>query len=77
MDTGEGRFKGFTASGEKEFKERMSELQKLYPGHGGIFKVGEEVELKGSRFKISKILQGGLKLKLLPKVSEDMSDTLL
>lgn len=65
MDTGEGKFRAFTADNPTEFKSKVDELHKLYPGHGGIFKEGEKVELKGSSFVISKILQNGLKLKLL------------
>lgn len=67
MDTGEGRFEQFEAYNEKDLKQRMTELEGIYPGHGGVFHEGEIVELKGSRFKISKIISNGLKLKLLPK----------
>jgi hypothetical protein len=79
MDTGDGTFRKFAADSDGEFKKKVDDLHKLYPGHGGIFREGEEVELKGSlvegeevslktsRFVISKILQDGLKLKLLPR----------
>ena len=60
MDTGEGTFMRLT-------EENIDTALKLYPGHGGIFREGEEVELKGSSFVVSKILQNGLKLKLLSK----------
>lgn len=67
MDTGKGYFEEFYAKNEEEAKEHMERLLKLYPGHGGIFHEGEEIELKGSRFRISKIITNGLKLELLPK----------
>jgi hypothetical protein len=71
MDTGDGRMVQFDAPDPseklKEYQKAVEDMQKLYPGHGGIFKVGEEVELKGSRFTISKILNNGLKLKLTEK----------
>ena len=37
------------------------------PLAGGIFQKGEILEIRGSRFKISQILNNGLKLVLLPK----------
>ena len=37
------------------------------PLAGGIFHKGQVVEFNGSRFKITQVLQNGLKLKLLPK----------
>ena len=65
MDTGNGNFEAF--KDYEDLKNRLDDVQKLYPGHGGIFSEGEEVELKGSRFCISKIISNGLKLELLPK----------
>lgn len=61
MDTGEGTFKQFS-----EFKD-LKELRGLYPNSGGVFKEGEILEIKGSRFEVSKIIRNGLKLRLLPK----------
>ena len=65
MDTGKGYFEMF--KDEKELKSRMHEMWNMHPNHGGVFREGEILEIKGSRFKISKIIQNGLKLKLLPK----------
>ena len=62
MDTGEGRFEMFDGS-----EEQLVEMKKQYPKFGGTFQEGEIVELKGSKFEVSKIIQGGLKLRLLPK----------
>jgi len=61
VDTGEGKFEMF------QTKVELEELRKLYPKFGGTFQEGEIVELRGSKFEISKIIQGGLKLRLLPK----------
>ena len=62
MDSGNGRFemldrKRFDAlsSGEKEKPERA----------GGIFSVGEELQVKGSRFRVRKITRKDLILRLL------------
>jgi uncharacterized Zn finger protein len=65
MDTGEGKFEMF--ENDEEVKKRMHELWNRYPKHGGVFKVGEEVELKGSRFRVKSIKPNELRLKLLPK----------
>ena len=75
MDTGNGRFERFDIPKEagqdeafdKLFKQQQKLLQELYPNHGGTFSEGEELEIKGSRFRISKIIHNGLKLELLPK----------
>lgn len=61
MDTGEGKFKEFEAL------EQLEELKKEFPKHGGVFKIGEIVELKGSRFRVKNIKPDKLILKLLPK----------
>ena len=61
MDTGEGRF------------ERLADLQpatvekarKRHPKSKGVFTVGEELEIRGSMFKIKDISPFGIKLKLL------------
>lgn len=67
MDTGEGWFERFYASTPTELQEIEQQLQQQYPKHGGTFREGEIVEIKGSRFEISEIIQNGLKLRLLPK----------
>ena len=61
MDTGRGRFEIF------DDKNMLKELYEKYPNHGAIFTVGELLEIKGSRFKITEITQDGLKLRLLPR----------
>ena len=61
MDDGQGRMRAF------EGDEQLADLQKQYPKFGATFQEGEIIEIKGSRFEISKIIQNGLKLKLLER----------
>ena len=37
----------------------------------GVFQQGEKLEIKGSLFRITKIIRNGLKLELLPKEPKD------
>jgi len=59
MDTGEGHFRMI------EEMEARTLAEQNYPL--GIFKVGEIITLKGSRFKVKSIKLKELRLKLLPK----------
>lgn len=61
MDTGEGRFEQLESLDEKY----VEAIRKKYPKAKGIFSVGEEVEIKGSLFRIKEITPFGIKLKLL------------
>jgi len=61
MDTGEGYFE--VADNIQELEEKARELV----GHGGIFTVGEEVELKGSLFRVKRVKPKELRLKLLKR----------
>ena len=63
MDSGEGSFKMIDESEARELMENDYPL--------GIFKVGEEVELKGSRFRIKSIKLKELRLKLLPQKANE------
>jgi hypothetical protein len=65
MDTGRGYFEHF--KDEEELRKKMHEMWNKHPKHGGVFRVGEIIEIKGSRFEVSKIINDGLKLKLLPR----------
>lgn len=67
MDTGNGKFKEFEAKDDEEFEEKKLKLFEQYPKHGGVFKIGEEVELKGSKFRVKSIKPNELRLKLLPR----------
>jgi len=61
MDTGEGRFEQLPDL--KRFT--VDKMRKKHPKSKGIFTVGEEIEIRGSRFKIKDISPFGIKLKLL------------
>jgi hypothetical protein len=60
MDTGEGRF---VASRTPDL---LNEMRSQYPKAKGIFEVGEEIEIRGSLFKVKDISPMGIKLWLLP-----------
>ena len=45
----------------------VKDLRNKYPKSKGLFTVGEELEIKGSRFKVKDISPWGIKLKLLPQ----------
>jgi uncharacterized Zn finger protein len=61
MDTGEGKFVQLKSL-EEEYVEAV---RKKYPQAKGIFAVGEEIEIKGSLFRVKEITPFGIKLKLL------------
>jgi len=61
MDSGKGNFIPFNEPAME------ADLQEQYPMHGGTFRVGETVELKGSKFRVKSIKPKELRLKLLPK----------
>ena len=61
MDTGEGRFE------IRDLEKDLDDLKKEFPRHGGIFTVGDEVELRGSLFRIKSIKPTELRLKLLKR----------
>ena len=58
MDNGKGQFREIT---DEKFKEQM----KLEEPR--VFKVGEILEIRGSRLRIQKISQRRIIMKLLPK----------
>jgi len=60
MDTGEGRF--------EEIDRNESLLREKYPRSGGIFEVGEAVEIKGSTFVVRKITKKDIVLRLKSRV---------
>lgn len=67
MDTGQGRFEQVNADSEKQLEEMKKLLEKQYPQHGGWFREGEIVELKGSRFRVKRIKPNEITLKLLKR----------
>ena len=70
MDDGKGELVPFKT------EEELAKLQRENPLHGGWFRVGEEVVLKGSRFRVKAVKPTELRLKLLkrkPKAIEQQS----
>ena len=73
MDTGKGYFEQLQADGisKEEAEAKLEQMKKLleekHPGHGGWFREGEIVELKGSRFRVKRIKPTEITLKLLKR----------
>ena len=61
MDTGEGRFEIF----KENALDALEELKAKFPKSKGVFTVGEELEIRGSKFRVKEISPFGIKLKLL------------
>ena len=64
MDSGEGRMEKLTSL-DLEYIEGM---RAKHPKSKGIFTVGEELEIKGSQFKVHRITPFGVLLKVLKVV---------
>ena len=62
MDSGEGRFEPI-----EDFQKDIEKLIEKFPKHGGIFKVGELIEIRGSQFRVKSIKPTELRLKLLKR----------
>ncbi len=74
MDTGQGEFKALeipdlppSKSLDDAVGEIKQKMENAYPNHGGWFRVGEKVELNGSRFRVKAVKPTELRLKLLKK----------
>lgn len=66
MDTGEGRFEQFDS--EEELRNKLADLRNQFPRlNENSFRVGEEVEMKGSKFNVVKITPKKLTLRILPR----------
>ena len=66
MDTGNGRFEKLLVPPDAEQKA-MEEMEHKHPQHGGWFREGEIIEIRGSLFRIKSVKPTELRLKLLPK----------
>ena len=62
MDTGKGYMEQFT-----DKSKELEALKQKYPNHGGVFEVGEEIEIRGSRWRVKAIGKKEMRLRLLPK----------
>ena len=67
MDTGKGKFEQIQTNNEEQLKQMKALLQEKYPNHGGWFREGEIVELKGSTFRVKRIKPTEIVLKLLAR----------
>ncbi len=65
MDTGKGNFAEISEDVYEEANKK---------GLGGVFKEGEVIEIKGSKFAIQKITHKTLKLLLLEHKQEPMEE---
>jgi hypothetical protein len=61
MDTGKGYFEQYKSLADLIEKNPDKDIRLK------VFQQGETFEIKGSLFKITKIIRDGLKLQLLPK----------
>ena len=66
MDTGKGTFEQ-VAVNEEQLAQMKKLLEEKHPNHGGWFREGEVVELKGSRFRVKRIKPTEITLKLLKR----------
>jgi len=68
MDQGNGTFKMLE---EAKLGGAVSSLEALLEMQKSMFRVGEEITIKDSRFKIQRITPKKLILKLLPKIERE------
>ena len=68
MDNGKGKFL-YNDEQEDEAREiaKKAFMEQLNPNHGGWFREGEIIEIRGSRFRISSVKPHQLRLKLLKR----------
>lgn len=67
MDTGEGRFRMLSES-------EVSSMMLQEPGRQDVFKVGEELRIKDSHFRITKITRKKMMLRILPRAKRSDKD---
>jgi hypothetical protein len=68
MDTGQGKFEQVQATNEQQLEEMKKLLEGKHPNHGGWFREGEIVQLKGSTFRVKRIKPTEITLKLMKRV---------
>ena len=67
MDTGKGTFETVKATNPEELQAMIEDLEKKHPNHGGWFREGEEIQIKGSWFRVKSVKPTDIRLKLLPR----------
>ena len=65
MDSGKGKFYYNEETDPKEFELKKAVMEAMNPNHGGWFREGEIIEIRGSRFRVSSVKPTQLRLKLL------------
>lgn len=68
MDDGQGHFQRLDKGKLADLQKEVAKLEIKHPNHGGWFMVGEEIEIRGSCFRVKSIKSDELRLKLLKKV---------
>jgi len=67
MDTGKGTFETIKSTNPQELEAMIKALEEKHPNHGAWFREGEEITIKGSRFRVKSVKPTEIRLKLLPK----------
>jgi hypothetical protein len=67
MDTGKGYFVDTEMKPEEVTPLSLQPLRHKYPDYGGVFHVGQNLELNGSKFRVLTITKKTMTLRLLPK----------
>jgi hypothetical protein len=68
MDTGKGNFEALQgAITPDDIAAAMKAKEAEHPQHGGWFREGEVLEIRGSKFRIKNVKPTELRLKLLPR----------
>ena len=74
MDTGKDYFE--TAEIEELLRKKMEDLHAMkIENQPAIFRVGEEIELRGSRMRITQIGKHFMTLKLLPTLKDSSNES--
>jgi len=67
MDTGKGTFEILKPTNAEQIQSAIDAMERKHPNHGGWFQEGEEIVIKGSRFRVKSVKPTEIRLKLLPK----------
>ena len=67
MDSGKGKFYYNEETTPEAIEIKKAQMEAANPNHGGWFREGEIIEIRGSRFRISSVKPHQLRLKLLKR----------
>jgi len=65
MDSGKGKFYYNEETTPEAIEIKKVQMEAENPGHGGWFRIGEELIIKGSLFRVRAITPTQLRLKLV------------